>query len=750
VPPADDTPPAAAGARAGDPARRVALRAALLLLIVAEVSLAALLGSRIGGLRIRVHDLEFLPADSEVLAADRLIRETFGSDERLIVGLESPDHEVDTPAFREDFRFFVEGIVASHNLRLLFLDRLYRPRYGSRAVAGEPYLLHPPDGAWVDQALAASPLTRRLGAGRSRRVAFAELAALSAGGVRSIDKRVRQAFARLDARRPGRYALHLVGRQVVLNSLGAAVLSDLRRMLPWSFAVMFAILLLTFRSPVPALVALCEVGMSVTCTLGILRLLGHDLSLMTALVPVLITVLGIADEIHLFGEFYRLKAIEPHRSAPALARQALANVFFPITATAFTTALGFFSFLLPDVPALRVFGLMAGIGVSISWFFTTTLVPALLSLIPIGPGPRWTRRPRLRLPPALFRGAVPIAFSVVVIPGILRLKVDDGWTRNFRPDHPVVVDERWFRRESVGLHPFDILLARADGRRWTEPTLLRALAALQARVESLPVAPASISLADLVRDRAWELGDVGASRPAVPASAAEVERLLRTFRIFNEQIFLRSFLDATGTKTRLVVFSAGDDYATSSRARAALDRLVREAFGREVEVAVGGSAERGRVLIAAVVSNQALSVSASLLFGWLALGFASRRWRLALRCVLANAWALALVLGVAGWAGLTLGVASSCFLALGLGSGLDYAIHLAFHRREEGAEGARAGEVVQVRLLADVLAVGAGLAVLTLSSNPAISKLGLLIVASLLACGYAALVFFPPSAGRHA
>jgi uncharacterized protein len=747
LPPAEAAPDTEPGA-AGGPSPRHGWKAALVVLVLAELALAAFLGSRIGGLRIRVQDLELLPTDSAVLAADDRIRETFGSDERLIVGLESRDSTVGDPAFREDFAFFVGEIVASRNLRMLFLDRLYRPRYRAGAVAGEPYLLHAPDRAWIERALAASPLTARLAAGRSRRVAFAELAALSPGGVRSIEERVRQAFARLEERRPGRYALHVVGRQVVLNSLGTAVLEDLRRMLPWSFAVMFALLLLIFRSLTPAVVALCEVGMSVTCTMGVLRLLGHDLSLMTALVPVLITVLGIADEIHLFGELYRLKALHPLLPAPALARQALANVFFPVTATALTTSLGFFSFLVPDVPALRVFGLTAGIGVCFSWFFTTTLVPALLALVPTGSGPRWTQRPRLKLPPALFRGAVPVVLSALAIPGLFRLQIDDGWTRNFRPDHPVVADERWFRAESVGLHPFDVLLARTDGRRWSEPALLAALARLTARIEGLPVAKATISLADLVRDRAWELGDPGADRPAVPASSAEIETILRSFRLFNEEVFLRSFLDATGTKTRLVVFSASDDYATSSRARAALDRLVREAFGREVEVAVGGSAERGRVLVGAVVSNQAQSVTASLLLGWLALGFASRRWGRALRCVLANAWALTLVLGLAGWAGITLGVASSCFLALGVGTGLDYAIHLAFHHGRQGVGDEGAREVVQLRVLADVLAVGVGLAVLTLSANPTVSKLGLLIVASLVACGYAALVFFPAGERR--
>ncbi|HKI01532.1 MAG TPA: MMPL family transporter [Thermoanaerobaculia bacterium] len=722
-----------------------ALAGVLLILVLASAGLLAL---RIPRLRIRVQDFEFLPRTSDVLAADAEIRRTFGSDDRLIVGLESRRREVTDPAFLADFRFLVEEVARDPNLRMLLLDRLTRPRLQPEAVAGEPFLLHAPDPSWIAAALRSTALTRKLAVGKSRRVGFFELAALSPTGVRSTEESVRAAFARLAARRPGEYTLHVVGRHVVLNGLGQTIFEDLRRLLPWSFAIVFVILLLTFRSLLPAVVAIGEVGMSVACTMGILQWLGHDLSLMTAVVPVLVTVLGIADEIHLFGELYHLKALHPHWSRPALAWGAARNVFFAVTATTFTTAIGFFAFLVPDVPALRIFGAAAGMGVCMSWLFTLLFVPALLSLIPAGPGPRWARGHQggaaLSSP---FRNAVPIALTLLLLPGIFRLRIDDGWTRNFSPEHPIVQHDRWFRGESTGLYQFDLLLERLDARPWTEPDVLRSLDGLQARIDVLPVVTASVSLADLVRDRAWELGPLDAPRPAVPGSHAEVERLLRTYRVFNEQVFVTSVLDRERARTRLMVFTSGDDYETSTRAGESLERLVREVFGDSVRLTVGGSAERGRVLIGAVVSSQGQSVVSSLVISWLALWLASGDWRRALRCVAANAWALALVLGLAGWAGLSLGVASSCFLALGIGVGLDYAIHLAFQPAD--SDGQSMLRTVQLRVLANVGAVGAGLGVLAFSSNPAIAKLGLLIVLSMAASGYAALVFFPAATRRR-
>lgn len=159
---------------------------------------------------------------------------------------------------------------------------------------------------------------------------------------------------------------------------------------------------------------------------------------------------------------------------------------------------------------------------------------------------------------------------------------------------------------------------------------------------------------------------------------------------------------------------------------------------------MGGSAERGRVLIGSIVDNQTVSVLLSLALSLLVLGFASGRWGRALRCLLVNAWALLLVLGGAGWLGLELGVASSSFLALGIGVGLDYCIHLGFHSRVTAA-----ADVIR-RVAANVLVVSAGLSVLALSVNPTIARLGLLIVASLVASGYTAIVVFSREKGEPA
>jgi predicted RND superfamily exporter protein len=714
--------------------------------------LVALLGLGIAArsvrdLQIRVNDFDFLPARSPVLAADQAIRERFGSDERLIIAFEGVERDLSDPEFRRDLEFFLAQLTRSHNISQLLLDRLFRPRFQRRDDVTAPYFLHPPARPWIERALAVTAVTGQLAAGRSRRTVFLEIPALSASGVESIERRVHEAAERLEARKPGAYRVRLLGRYIVLNGLGQAIFADLQRLLPWSFLLIGLLFWGIFRSWVLVALVLFQSGVTVVLTLAIQARLGHSLSLMTAMIPVLITVIGMADEIHFFSIFLSLRARHPERPAPALAWETLRQAFFPCTAITLTTVIGFASFWATQAPALRVFGLMAGIGLAASWLISITLVPAVLALVPIKAQPRWSRRPwNLPANGWLLRPGLAVVLSLVLIPGILRLRIDDGWTRNFPPDHPIVQDVRWFEKESVGLYQLDLMLERKDGRRWTEPTELATLERLQRELGGLPEVTASLSVADLLRDRAWEIGNPDAPRPPLPATRPEIERLLTLSALFNEQAFVRMVLDRPETSTRLILAVARDDYKTATHARQAVDRAVGRAFpAGKVDVQVGGSAERGRVLIESIVDNQSISVLLSLGISLLVLGFASGQWRRSLLCIAANAWALLLVLGAAGWLRLGLGVASSSFLALGVGVGLDYGIHLAFHSRESGA----LHSSVILRVAANVLMVSAGLAVLMLSANPMIAQLGFLIVSSLVASGYTAVVVFSRQAVSH-
>ncbi len=282
--------------------------------------------------------------------------------------------------------------------------------------------------------------------------------------------------------------VEVLGAPVAESLLGSHILADLGvppswigdatrhgGMVPLAVVVMGVVFLIAFRRLAAALLPLTEVGVCLTIVFGAMGWLGVPVYLTTAVLPVILTAVGVADEIHVFRRYLDLRAArEARRPGPAagaaahpeVVRAALAEMAPPIVRTSVTTAVAFLSFTLSPLPAVRAFGLFTAFGVLLCMVYSLTAVPALLVLL--GPE-RWTgsRRgdaaePRAgRLPRSLARlafrrrrlvlGAAAVA-ALLCLDGARRLTVQDSWIDGFAPASAFARATRWFDEEFLGSH----------------------------------------------------------------------------------------------------------------------------------------------------------------------------------------------------------------------------------------------------------------------------------------------------------
>jgi predicted RND superfamily exporter protein len=715
--------------------RAATSRALGVIALVAAVSFA--LGPSALDLRILVEERDMLVQGDDQAEREAEIRRRFGDDGGVVVGFETPGRELLAESL-DAYRAFARAVFDHPYLSLLFVDPIERPRFAAGEGGGRELLVRPALDR-IRREAETCKLFPTLHLTRSGTGAIAVFPSLGSERERTVAAEVRRLFDTTMPPIDPAARLRLAGPVVVHDALGAAIEEDLTRLVPLVFGVLLILLGVLFRSPVAALIAISEIGLCTLWTLALLGRAGHDLSLMTSLLPILIAVIGIADEIHLFAEFYRRRSLSPWRSRGDLVLEATRAVFVPVSATSLTTALALGSLVVTDIAALRIFGFWCAVGVGLSWLLTLTWVPALLILIPIGDGPRWTRVSSAHRRPRKWLRPVALTLSLPLVAGVFALETNDGWTGNFPADHPVVEDLRWLESESVGLHRFDVVLSLPAGQTWEEPIHMARLAELQEEIRTLDGVRECLSVVDLVRDRRWELAGGEGSLPEVPGTRLEIAEALRSFALFNETVLLRAFLDRGKSWTSLWTFLEHDDFRTAAAVQEQLRKLLPSHLAPGEKWRLGGSAERGRHLIDRLVIGQTRAVLTSTLLCLAALVLLFGRWKRALLCIGAILWALLLLLGVIGWTGVELGVASSCFLGLSLGVGLDYSIHLAYGRAGVEAGPEERGQM-RARVLSNVLVVGAGLCVLLLSINPTIQKLGSLIVLGMIVCALTSLL----------
>jgi uncharacterized protein len=135
-----------------------------------------------------------------------------------------------------------------------------------------------------------------------------------------------------------------------------------------------------------------------------------ELNLISVAFAVLYIGLGIDFTIHLTLR-YREQALTTDKQNNAL-QQAISFIFRSLILCAFTTAIGFYSFMPTDYEGVAELGWIAGSGMFISIIFTLTLLPALLSLRPYTPNFNNAKKPNRLI---IFITSIPYKYSKQIL-----------------------------------------------------------------------------------------------------------------------------------------------------------------------------------------------------------------------------------------------------------------------------------------------------------------------------------------------
>lgn len=115
-------------------------------------------------------------------------------------------------------------------------------------------------------------------------------------------------------------------------------------------------------------------------TFGLIFGLGHEIDIVTVIVPVFVIVMGSADGLH-FVVHYRETTGEPVERVASTLRQ----VGVPMILTTVSTAAGFLSLLATDIRPMRQMGTFVAVGICVAGLISFFTLPALLSRLEIPP-----------------------------------------------------------------------------------------------------------------------------------------------------------------------------------------------------------------------------------------------------------------------------------------------------------------------------------------------------------------------------
>jgi predicted RND superfamily exporter protein len=262
--------------------------------------------------------------------------------------------------------------------------------------------------------------------------------------------------------------VHLSGLPLIRTQLAVRISNEMRFFLLASLVLSALILLIFFRSLSTMVLSLSVVIIGVLWSVGTMQMLGYKITLLTALIPPLIVVIGIPNCIYFLNKYhtvYNEKKDKKTALVTMVSRMGIVTLFCNLAA-----AIGFAVFALTKSQILKEFGVVAGINIMLLFVISLILIPSVLSFLP-DPKPRHTKylhNPRLnrwlgRLErwslnhrPIIY-GAT-LAILAVAALGIVRLKTVGYIVDDLPKTDKIYSDLKFFERNFKGVMPLEILV----------------------------------------------------------------------------------------------------------------------------------------------------------------------------------------------------------------------------------------------------------------------------------------------------
>ncbi|MBD0349635.1 MAG: MMPL family transporter, partial [Flavisolibacter sp.] len=302
--------------------------------------------------------------------------------------------------------------------------------------------------------------------------------------------------------------LHYSGLPFIRTMLASRIQEEMRWFTLISLVLSAIILLLFFRSFSNTLLSLAVVLTGVIWSFGTMHLLGYKITLLTALIPPLIVVIGIPNCIYFLNKFHTsFKATGEKREAlvQMIAKMGVVTLFCNIAA-----AIGFAVFALTDSPLLKEFGVVAGINIMMLFFISLVLIPAVLSMLapPKEKHLRYLHNARLQRWLSRLerwslnhRRLIYIITTVVLaisIAGIFRLKSVGYIVDDLPKSDKIYTDLKFFETHFKGVMPLEIVVdtRQKNGLRRNMLKTVTAMDSLEQYLAAQPYIGRPLSIAE--------------------------------------------------------------------------------------------------------------------------------------------------------------------------------------------------------------------------------------------------------------
>ncbi len=478
---------------------------------------------------------------------------------------------------------------------------------------------------------------------------------------------------------------HFAGRAVAQSVFVDRLQWELAVFMSLSVLLVTALLWFTFRTWWGVVLPLVVVLGAILWGLGVMGACGVSIDLMTALLPVMMFVVGTSDTVHIITRY--VSELGYGASKKQALRVTLRESGFGSGLSALTTSLGFFTLMTSTIRPIYNFGLFTGIAVLLAFALSFTLLPALLLLL---------KKPQLRVPRAqghswdgvlsrLFRLVLVRRRLIFVVSGLVlatsiglatRVRINSALLDDLSKNDPVRLDFGFFEKKFAGVRPFEMELQPAAGRDIFDLDVLRQTERIETYLRTTYGLRFAASPVTLVKSVRKALHGGGLAEYRLPADATELAGLRGKLKLFRQRPEFRALATPDGRAGRFTGRMADVGSIRADALNEGLRRYLRASIDPTVlRTRLTGSSNLIDKNNENLTLNMITGMSIDVLMVTIIVLALFKSLRMTVVVLIPNLVPILIVAGVMGLAGVSMKVSTSIIFTIAFGIAVDDTIH---------------------------------------------------------------------------
>jgi predicted RND superfamily exporter protein len=563
-----------------------------------------------------------------------------------------------------------------------------------------------------------------------------------------------EAESNIDVRISGMPYIRTMNSQNIIDEIGLFV--------GLALAVTSLIFFFFFRSIRATMITLLVVTIGVIWAFGFIGLFRYEISVLMALIPPLIIVIGVPNAIFLINKYQQ--EVKKHGNQAKSLQRVISKVGNATLMTNVTTASGFATFIFTKSQLLKEFGIIASINIIGIFLIALFVIPIVYSFMPLPKEKHLKHLERrwievfVKWMESIVRNhriavyASTIILIIVSMIGIFTIKVSGSLIEDMPKGKQFFKDIVFFEEEFGGIMPLEIIIDTKKENGVMNLGTLKRMNEFEETIDEIPQLSKPISVLNIVKYSKQAFYGGNPKFYQLPTNQEKNWILSYAKNATSNTNLLDSYVDSTGRYARITTFmkDIGTDKMEIIEER--LQQKIDKEFPKEnYHVSMTGKALVFLKGTNYLIHNLVISLSLAIFLIAIFMAFLFRSFKMILISLIPNIFPLLITAGLMGYLGIPIKPSTILVFSIAFGISVDDTIHfLAKYRQELEANNWRIKQSVYnalretgVSMLYTSIVLFFGFLVFTASSFGGTIALGGLVSVTLLFAMVSNLLLLP-------